>query len=203
MTAHPITIGSSTSVASLWLMPRLSSFQLRNPNLDIKLTASDDERELFASEPEIIVGYGDGNWTGYEATMLFGDEIIPVCAPIFARDHADLGVEALIELPLIQLDRVSPRWTDWDEWLAAQSLPRGHLRGPIVSNYAVALQAAEFGLGIALGWHKLVRPLIDERRLVQLFDASIRSPIDFFIARRNGRLRSSTGSGLHSWLTVQ
>jgi len=200
MTANVLSVGSSTSVASLWLIPRISEFLLWNRDIDVRLVVSDDEANLLSSSPDILVGYSDGRWPAYKSTRLFGDQIIPVCSPVFARNNGDLSVEMLVELSLIQLDRVSPSWTTWEDWLTALSLPRGYLRGPIVSNYSIALQAAELGLGVALGWDKLIRPLMADHRLVRLFHAFVESPTDFFLACRLDRTLSSPGLDLYEWL---
>jgi DNA-binding transcriptional LysR family regulator len=200
MAEDVLSVGSSTSVASLWLMPRISEFLLWNRDVDVRLVVSDNEVELLSSSPDILVGYSNGQWPAYKATRLFSDQIIPVCSPGFARENGDLYIDMLVELSLIQLDRVSPSWTTWEDWLSALSLPRGQLRGPVVSNYSVALQAAELGLGVALGWHKLIRPLMDDCKLVRMFDAFVKSPTDFFLARRQGRSLSSPGLDLYERL---
>ena len=90
------------------------------------------------------------------------DTIYPVAGPEFAREHADRTAADIPDLPLLHVDWADAEWTGWDEFLRRAGIPHGALPGRRFSTLGVVLQACQDDQGIALGWHRLVRPLIEE-----------------------------------------
>jgi LysR family glycine cleavage system transcriptional activator len=95
------------------------------------------------------------------------------------REHGIQTLADLREAPLVHSSIAETGWTTWDDWFVALGLPgpKGHrLR---VNNDMIALQAAQDGVGAALGWDGLVGGLLADRRLVQLVPDFIPSPSPF------------------------
>ena len=82
-----VTLGATNSVAGLWLMPRLVLFNDSNSELKIKLLASDNDEECLGEDVTLTILRGDGNWHGYEARLLFGETIFPVCSPRYLEKN--------------------------------------------------------------------------------------------------------------------
>ena len=98
-----INLAATNSVASLWLLPKLSTFNQANEQMNIKLIASDDDAECLSESVDLAILRGDGNWPDHASQKLFGEIIFPVCSPAFLADHPEAReLEALSNLPLVE-----------------------------------------------------------------------------------------------------
>ena len=71
-----------------------------------------------------------------------------------------------------------------------------------VNNYAIALQLARDGLGVVLGWKRLVKPLINDGQLVPLTDFEIEAPGKFYLIPSSQKPKLQTAI-LRDWLLAQ
>jgi DNA-binding transcriptional LysR family regulator len=195
-----VTVGASTAFAALWLMPKLSAFWREHPEITLNHIISDNFHDLRRPEVDLRIRYGEGAGFDEASVALFGDRIFPVCSPQFAAHHAAVCAKDLPTLALLRLEGVAPEWTTWEEFLRALGVRHGVLGGRRFNNYAVALQAAQDGQGVALGWGRLVEPLIREGRLVRLSDAEIQAPGVFQITWGAARDLTAEAEVLKSWL---
>lgn len=200
-----ITLGATIGFATFWLMPLLSRFRAEHPGIELRLMASDNEIDLQADGVDLAVRYGLGHWPRLEASHLFGDEIFPVCSPAFrqaqpaVREPADLAA-----LPLLELEAVDPRWTNWEGWLRTAGVrSRSPRRRLVYNNYPLLIQAAVDGQGVALGWRHFVDPLLAEGRLVRLLDLSVVTDFGFYLVAPEGGPRGEDGRLLRTWLLDQ
>ena len=130
------------------------------------------------------------------------ERIVAVAAPSIAEDLSDPSSPVSVaEAPLIHLEEgYTPRF-DWRRWCTAKNveLPVG---SAIVSNdYAIVVQAALDGQGVALGWNHIVAPLVENGRLVPVGGAAIETDAPFVILTRRGH-DSEAIDRLTSWLTA-
>lgn len=160
------------SLASSWLVPRLSGFLSRYPQLEINLQSSAALVD-FEREPTIdaALRFGPGKWPGVTAVHLFDDWMTPVASPALIAEHGRGGEQDdLSRYPL--LGDPGGRWTDWF----------ARFGGDPPKRYAAsfdeteALQrAATAGMGVALARLTLTRPLIDAGLLVMLSPNRLKS----------------------------
>jgi len=151
------------------IVPRLDSLQQALGDRDLRLWLYDREHELNASHFDAAVRVSDAPWTGYDAVSLFAEDVMPVATPALA---AELGLDAtsspaaVLSAPLLHMDAADRPWMSWSDWLQSFDLELMPGRRRVVfNNYPTVLQQALGGRGVALGWRKLVEPLIDDRLL--------------------------------------
>lgn len=165
---HVLKISAQPNFAIRWLIPRLAAFRARHPNIDVHLTTSHRRPEFPAEGADVAIRLGH-HWTGVVADRLFDADLFPVCSPDLAarlRAPADLARQTLLH--------VSTSPNDWKLWLdAARVLPFAWEAGPRFDSYALALQAAVEGLGVAIGRRVFVEDDLAEGRLVQPFDLTV------------------------------
>jgi DNA-binding transcriptional LysR family regulator len=101
---------------------------------------------------------------------------------------------------LLDLDWVDLDWADWDEVLRRAKIPHGPIRGRRFGKFNVALQAAQADQGVAVGWHKLVKSLVAEGKLVRFTDLEIPAPGGYYLAWNEKRVLSPAGEILRDWL---
>lgn len=172
-----VEITATTAVSQLWLTPRLISFWAAHDEVQVSQTLSDrpQRRPLTG---DLAIEYRVDRPPEPLHRQLFTDTLAPVAAPGFAAP-ATLG--DLARLPLIHLDAPDENWTTWARWFRAQGFD-----GPLnlsrrVNNYTIATQLAAEGAGVALGWQRLISPLLRDGKLVVLPGFSIPAPGSFYL----------------------
>lgn len=165
----PVKVAATNSVASLWLVPRLQEFNRTNKHVRIMLVASDNDEECLSESVDLTILRGDGNWPGYETQLLFGESIFPVCSPDYLEANpAARDLSSLSRLDLIEVSSNHTEWMNWKAWLARAGHPATEFEQAVIFNtYSHSIQAAVDGLGIALGWRRLVDPFLDQGKLVR------------------------------------
>ena len=86
-----LTVATSVTFASYWLMARLAQFRSQHPEIELRLVASTKLHDLVAAGVDIAIRYGSGDWDGLEAIRIFDNEIWPVCAPAYLAGRAELA----------------------------------------------------------------------------------------------------------------
>lgn len=169
---RPVTVSASIGFTSLWLMPRLGGLQARHPGIDLRVSANDRIADLRNDGIDLAVRYTSPRLAPPGATRLFGEPLAPVAHPALGL-KALHSARALSKLSLLEFDDARYPWLRWRDWLAAagwgDARPRAVLR---FNQYDLVIQAALAGQGLALGRLALIRPLIEEGRLVVLDLAS-------------------------------
>jgi LysR family transcriptional regulator, glycine cleavage system transcriptional activator len=191
-TSHkrPVVLAATNSVASLWLTPRLHEFRQANKHLSIMLVASDDDDECLAETVDLAILRGDGDWRGYDAQLVFGETVFPVCSPDFLHQHPEVAEEAnLPDAPLIEVSSSHTEWMNWRTWLTEAGVKSGRLdRTTLFNTYPLSIYAAVDGVGVALGWGHLVDQLLVSGRLVRpLGDRQVRTRHGYYLLTPQNR----------------
>lgn len=171
-----ISLAASGSVSHLWLGPRLRDFSRDNPDVALRLVTSDSPADLASENNDLVILYSAGEHPRWRLTPLLTETLAPVASPDYiARkglDAAAIVPADLIALDLIDYERFNANWISFRPWLervAPQALrkapPRPHLT---FSTYALAIDAAISGDGVALGSLDLLAAALTEGTLVQL-----------------------------------
>lgn len=177
---NSVTVASSTSVSSLWLTPRLIRFWKEHGSIAVNQHVSDNQ-----DRPEhlidLTIQYGGTVPPHKISTPLYRDDLVPVCGSEFAALNPATDLESLAQMSLIQLDTDPAGWATWRSWFRELGYTGEIATGMRVNNYTIALQAARDDAGVALGWRRLVQPLLDRNQLVRIGSHSLPEPAEFRI----------------------
>lgn len=198
--ARSVTLACTHAFASLWLMPRMGAFWRSFPEISVDHLISDDAREFRRAEVELRIRYGFGDWPEETSELLMSETIYPIAGPGFAARHADARAQDIPDLPLLHLDWADADWTGWDELLRRAGVPHGPLPGRRFSTLGIALQACQEDQGVAVGWDRLVRPLVEEGRIAAFTTLRIPSPGSYYLSWSDTRRLSEPGRILRDWL---
>jgi DNA-binding transcriptional LysR family regulator len=169
-----LTLSTTVSFASLWIIPRLSTFRARHPDIEVYISADDRLVDLGRGEVDIAIRYLPDARAPERSVRLFGERMLPVVSPkLVRRGQTPLAQPAdLARHVLLHLDDPEGRmlWLDWSVWLAANGepglKPAGTLRFRL---YDQVIQAAVGGQGVALGRVPLIAEHLRDGRLVAPF----------------------------------
>jgi LysR family glycine cleavage system transcriptional activator len=174
-----LTVCTSPSFAIQWLVPNLSKFSERHPEIDVRIKALDLEEGLLTDDVDVAIYYGRGNWSGVRCDKLRNEYLIPVCAPSLLLGERPLN--SLTDLQHHTLLHDSAR-RDWKSWMREVGVSLDNVnQGPIFSLSSLALQAAIHGQGVALGSNLLARAEVESGRLVCPFDQFLVSKNAYYI----------------------
>lgn len=191
-----VRVIATTAMSHLWLTPRLSRFWREHGAITVNQELSD----LPWSElrHDLMIRYGDIAADPGDCTLLFPDTLLPLASRDFSdRHHAD-SLEALARLPLIHLNAPDREWTSWRDWLDQMGYDGPINEGTTVNNYVIALQAAQDGMGVVLGWERMTEPVLS-RGLLEPFTAfSCPAPKVFYIRKAPGA--GAQADILRDWL---
>jgi LysR family transcriptional regulator, glycine cleavage system transcriptional activator len=145
--AGDVRVSALSSFLTLWLVPRLTGFQTRHPDISLLFSTTTRPVDLTAEPFECAIRWGRGNWPGLDATLLFRDRPVVVTNPRLLRSGA---------LPRLAA-RTRP--DDWPTIAAALGWPD---TPPTLTfeTRALAVQAALAGMGAAVVDRNLVAGML-------------------------------------------
>lgn len=194
-----LTIATTPSFAARWLMPRLTDFLERHPDLDVRLSTSNALADFATQDIDVAVRYGTGHWPGLEAQLLLTAELFPVCSPSYRLRARPLRVPAdLKPRALLRLAR-----DEWPKWLEAAGLGDYRAAGPQFSDVGLLTQAAVAGQGIALGQSVIVADELAAGRLIEPFGLRIPSGMSYYLVAPRDSLESRKVAAFQRWLRGQ
>ncbi|MCV2866742.1 LysR substrate-binding domain-containing protein [Albidovulum sediminicola] len=200
---RPVILAATQSVASLWLTPRLHEFRQANRHLSIMLVASDNDTECLADTVDLAILRGDGSWKGFDAQLVFGETIFPVCSPEFLAQNPEVAeIENLAGAPLIEVTSSHTEWMNWQAWLARMGAEARRLeRTTLFNSYPLSIHAALDGVGVALGWGHLVDQYLNNGRLVRpLGDAQVRTKFGYYLLTPQNHPAFPSRTEISDWL---
>ncbi|ACA16790.1 transcriptional regulator, LysR family [Methylobacterium sp. 4-46] len=179
-----LTVNTTHSFASLWLIPRIGAFREANPDLDVRIVANNQLIDFTRDEADVAIRHGRGAYPGLRCELLLRDAVFPVCSPGLRdgnpplRELRDLAAHTLLH----DGDPVDADMIVWPQWLAAVGAadlrPK---RGPTFTHTFMVLQAATAGQGVALATRVLGGDLVRPGSLVRPFAEEVPSPYAFYI----------------------
>ena len=201
-TQTQVTLLTSTAVANYWLLPHLSDFNVRHPDIDLRFQVSDKQLDLAEESSSLGVRLGDGDWLGYDCELLAREEVFPVASPGVAARLADIDDPgALTSQRLIHIEEPFLPSLTWSEWFAEMSTEfHDDGTGLRLNHYVLVLQAAMAGEGIALGWLHLVDYLMERGLLVQVGRRRWRTGRSYYLIWSNRTPLSPRARAVREWI---
>jgi LysR family glycine cleavage system transcriptional activator len=192
-----LTISTTPSIITNWLVPRVGDFERRHAGTALHLNSSTAIVD-FAVSTDIDVGirFGKGRWPNVTADMLVEDLIFPVCRADVAR-----RLKRPSDLLGEQLLTESPSWDLWTDWFAAAGVVHAPPKPVRFSDdFYVQLQATLLGRGVTLARGLLVADALREGRVVCPFSIAAPSRLQYYIVCHPERHGEAAIVALRGWL---
>ena len=174
-TRNRLNVHSSTSFASLWLMPRLGEFVRAFPDISLSLSASPAYSDFALGQVDIDIRYGVPDWPNLLVEPIFEENILPLASPdLLLRQPVHAPVD-LLKRPLIQSTVSVVQWQDW--FTSRQLVANPENFAFRFDRAAMSLEAAVQGVGIALESQKIAARHIADGQLLPVFHADWGVPV--------------------------
>jgi LysR family transcriptional regulator, glycine cleavage system transcriptional activator len=165
--AAVLRVNALATFSLRWLLPRLAIFRMQHPEIEVRLTTSNDPVDALQEPYDVIIRGGPDTFGGFTARLFLTERRLPVCSPtLLARcnltDPGDLGQHTLLHVATM------PRlWNDW--LLVAGVAGLDPATSLTFDHFYLTVQAALDGLGVAMGPTALVADDLAAGRLVAPF----------------------------------
>jgi LysR family transcriptional regulator, glycine cleavage system transcriptional activator len=170
-----------------WLLPRLSGFHAKNPDNEIRLSASlPTNAELSVAPTDVTIRIkteeSAAAATPHLITHRLVDiELVPVCSPGY-RDSHDLRGAPAVAMRRATLLHSTARPDDWESWLyAAGARDIDPHAGINFASSSLAYQGALEGVGIAIAMRAFVGSDLQAGRLVTPFQLAFNNGEAFYL----------------------
>ena len=201
-----VTVTTTFSFASMWLIPRLPEFRAQHPDVEIRLAADNKISDLEREDMDVAIRYCAPSAVPAGTVRLFGEHVFPVCSPTLLRGKHPLKRPSdLSRHVLLHMDDPAGLWPwlQWNVWFEvmqlAQIAPAGALR---FSQYDHLVQAAIDGQGVALGRSPLVQRLIKQRKLTAPFQRRSLTSRAYFVVTGQATKSRPNAQRFVTWLVA-
>lgn len=191
-----VRIALPPAFAMLCLGTRLAEFRTRHPEIELRLHASSMLYSLQEAGSDLAIRYLQEADEFLDCTLLAKLSVFPVCSPAYLASHPQLARGELDGTTLIH----DILHQDWQRMIQQHDLPLRNGKSLHFDQALLALQAAENGLGIALGDPVLTRDALHEGRLTVPFDASLPARRHLFLAHARQPLLSPVACSAKAWI---
>ncbi len=205
--AGPLTVSTTIAFAAKWLVPRLGRLRLEQPEIDVRIHATDEIVDFARENVDVAIRYGRGRYPGLHAERLFDDEVFPVCGPGLIdgspplRKPDDLRHHTLLHFEWAKHNETDPSWRLWLR--AAGITGIDTTRGPKFNDESMAVQAAIDGHGVALCSSVLVADDLAEGRLVKPFDVSLQVEFAYYLAYPQAASNQPKVAAFRQWIGAE
>jgi LysR family glycine cleavage system transcriptional activator len=182
-----LVINSSPSFAATWLVGRIGRFKAAHPDIDVLLDANPLD-ELEHANVDALIRWGAGDFPGFSTTLLFEENVFPVCAPRLAegpnalRAPHDLKAHTLLHLDWNPSFSTWPTWADWLKAAGASEVDAS--RGVWFNHMSMALYAAAQGQGVTLTTLAIAADELAAGRVVAPFTTEVHTPFGYYFLCR-------------------
>jgi LysR family glycine cleavage system transcriptional activator len=176
-----LTVSTLPSFAAKWLVPRMSRFHDRHPEIELRIAATERLVDFARDDVDVAIRFGTGGWPGVRAELVAEEAVTLVCSPSLLgtlRQPSDLANFTLLHEEMLPFDP-SP---GWNAWLNAAGITNiDTTRGPRFSHTHMILQMAMEGHGVALGGTVLIADDLVAGRLIAPFNIELPSGFAYYL----------------------
>lgn len=194
-----VTISVPPSFASMWLVPRLGQFSDANPDISVRVDASQRLANFQTDGIDIAVRQGMPPFgPGLVSDLLLPMRVFAVCSPDLRADNKPIETLADLEDQVLLHD-THGLWPLFLERAAdGKSIPR--TRSMNFSQTSLAVEAAIAGQGIALANDLFVEESINAGRLRCLFEQSFAEEQSFYVVMPRRPRNAELVHRMQAWL---
>src|SRR5579863_3841593 len=202
-----LVINSSPSFAATWLVGRVGKFKAAHPEIDVLLDANPMDDALEHSNVDALIRWGAGDFPGLASTLLFEENVFPVCAPALVqgenaiRAPADLKAHTLLHLEWNPSFSTWPTWADWLK--AAGAAEVDATRGVWFNHMSMALYAAAQGQGVTLTTLAIAADELAAGRVVAPFTTEVHTPFGYYFLCRPENSGAARIAALRDFLAAE
>jgi DNA-binding transcriptional LysR family regulator len=198
-----VELSLSTAFVTHWLIPRLSEFHRAFPEVDLRFQLISGTLRGPPGNVDLAMRMHTMEHEADHHSWRFAPEIVmPVCSPSYAAAHGTL--ETPLQAAGHVLLHLADPLLDWDTFWG--SVVRRRTKRAIwleFSDYAVVLQGAMNGEGIALGWITVVARALGDGKLVPASERRVRTGREYYLFAPRAKPVRDVVLAVRDWMIGQ
>jgi LysR family glycine cleavage system transcriptional activator len=198
-TEQKLHIHSTPTFATQWLSRTLGDFQLKHPNIAVRLSTSQDLIDFSREEADVSIRWGKGDWPGLECHRVMRMDFAPMLNPALAETIGGVHEPAdLLKLPII-----SPPDIWWRTWFSAAGIDNPGLERYPPNELGVQTidaQVAMAGQGVAILNPGHFRAEVAAGLLYQPFTLTCNDGRDYWLAYPENRRNILKIRAFRDWI---
>lgn len=197
-----LTLSTTPTLASRWLIPRLPHLSEANADMALVIDASNAVRPLKgAGSVDLAIRWARPPFADAHSQYLLPGRLVPVCGPALAARYRLPDAAQLAQAPLL-----ADGYNSWDRWFETFGEgKRPEAGGTTFTQTSLAIDAAEQGMGVALAPRLLVQDALSRGSLV--LAARVGCELDvgaaFYLLTASPPSRESPLGKLVDWLIAE
>ncbi|MEZ5911515.1 MAG: LysR family transcriptional regulator [Paracoccaceae bacterium] len=198
--ARPVTIAGPSGFIAYWLIPKLAELEAAFPSVPVRIMSQEHGEPGTSADLDVRFGLPDPDRPG--EVQILGEEVYPVASPLYlARRGLDPARPVFVGQTLLTMQSARRHWYDWPAWFEATGahMPED-TRHLDFNTYAMVVNAALAGQGIALSWAGLLEAFVETGALVRLDGPVAKSQRGYFMAARDGFAARREVRAVADWL---
>lgn len=200
-TQSTVSLRVYPTFAHHWLMPRLSDFAARYPDIRIRFDTRVEPLDFRGTHLDVAIQLGNGTWRDARSRKLFDEEVDVFCAQSYLDKLAsppDLARVADYDLLHARYRRRS-----WEQWAEAVGADISRHRSMEFDTSLLTFSAAEQGFGMAIGQLGLLDGSLRSGRLVCPFQRPIQTGAAFYVVWPTATSVNTKTRRFIDWLVEQ
>jgi LysR family glycine cleavage system transcriptional activator len=184
-----------------WLLPRMNRFRAEHPDIEVRLTTSNDPVDALPDPFDVVIRGGPDSFHGFSSRFLLSERRLPVCSPALLTKLPLADIADLSRHTLLHVTSMPRLWSDWLAEAGQSALQ------PVASltfdHFYLTIQAALDGLGVAMGPTALIADDLAAGRLVTPFPKISLPARSYFAYLPEARSNDPHNAVFCDWLEQQ
>ena len=142
-----LTVRTTPTIATKWLMPRLATFIDAHPHYELRLDGTNEPTDFRREDVDVEIRHGEGRWPGLFVEGIAEERFLPACAPSYAA-RGSIRLKDLANRRLIHSVKSQVQWPAWLSSVGVR--PDRRWQRVLFDRSHMAIDAAVAGMGIVL-----------------------------------------------------
>lgn len=190
-----LSLTTTVTFATLWLLPRLPQFRRHDPAISLALDIADEYRPLDDGRYDVAIRHCPKPSASTRTESLFRLDLTPYVSRSLVKHGERLTVEGLARLPLIPEEA----WDDWFRAVGSRPPARGRRGQLLVGNQHLILEAVLAGEGVGLLTPRFAEAHVAGGRLLRPFRETITAG-DYHLAWHEDRDSDPLIASFRAWI---
>ncbi len=197
-----LTVNTTPSFASRWLMPKLWKFTMEHPLIPIRVYATTEHPDVKYGNIDVAIRQGMATDLGASLCkeVLYEEAVYPFCSPELAKSMHLKHPEQLLQCWLIHgVDTKNFTWKNWFN-AAGVTMREEKVQWMEVGTFDMGLSAVMAGHGACLGTDSLAGDFVERGLLVRPFDIGMSPGVRYTLFHDPASPRRARIQAFTDWL---
>ncbi|WP_420546727.1 LysR substrate-binding domain-containing protein [Curvivirga sp.] len=183
-----ITVRAPISFTTQWLAPNMSEFRDAYPEVGIRIYTSNWVDKLMGEKVDIDIRYGDGNWDGEVAELVYEENTIIVASESYIKKFGEIN--SLQDLQKHSLIHVMGVKDSWEQLFRKHEIEfEDDISSIKVDSSLVAMKMAMADQGIALLYRSFAQEALDDQKLIEPLHFEEKSEFSHYLILPDARTK--------------